>query len=88
MAKIIRLRLEDKDSGEFRNVAVGAVSADEAAAIVEEQERKRASFVLSPEEAVGLEKRLKDGSLSSRDKARLFTHHQSEPYKVMKAKEA
>lgn len=86
MSGVIRLRLEDKASGEFRSVSVAAGSADEAAAIVEAQEAKKVSFVLSPEEVAGFEKRLKAGELSGRDKARLFAHRQEKPYVIVKAK--
>lgn len=87
MSGIIRLRLEDKASGEKRFVSVAADSAEEAAAIVEAQEQKKVSFVLSPEEAAGFEKRLKEGTLSGRDKARLFAHRQEKPYAIVKAKD-
>lgn len=81
---IVRVRLKDSRSSEFRSVSVGASSKDEAVAIVEEQEAKRVGYMIDPAEAVDLEKRLRAGTLNGRDKARIFTHMQARPYKVDK----
>jgi hypothetical protein len=84
---VFRFRLKDAGSSEFRSVAVAADSVDEAAAIVEASEAKKVAFELDPKEAAGFAERLKAGQLSGRDKARLFTHRQSKPYVISKAKE-
>jgi hypothetical protein len=85
---VFRFRLKDAGSGEFRNVAAAAESVDEAAAIIEASEAKKVAFELDAAEAADLSKRLKEGSLSGRDKARLFTHQQSKPYVMQTGKEA
>lgn len=87
-SSVIRVHLKDSGSGEFRKASVAASSRDEAVDIVERQEQKHIRFALEPAEAADFERRLKSGQLSGRDKARLFSHMQLKPYKVMKAEEA
>jgi hypothetical protein len=81
---VIRVRLEDP-SGEWRSAAVAADTQDEAVAVVEALEAKRTAFLIDPSEAKELERKLREGSLSGREKARLLTHRQERPYKVVKA---
>jgi hypothetical protein len=85
---LYRFRLEDKASGERRIVTASDVSADAAEASVMAKEEKKVAYHLSPEEAAGLEERLKDGTLTGRDKARLFAHQQEKPYVIVKGKES
>ena len=84
---IFRVRLEDAESGEFRQVAVAADSKEEARAICEQQEAGHVQFFLSGEEIADLEKKEKDGSLRGRDKGLLFSHRQANPYKIVSVKE-
>lgn len=88
MSKIIRLKLKDAASGEARFVSAAADSEDEAVAIVEEQEAGHVGFVLDPAEAKELEKKMREGTLSGRDKARILSHQQDVPYKVVKAEKS
>jgi hypothetical protein len=81
--RVFRAHLKDK-SGEFRRSSVMAASESEAVAVLERLEAKRAAFTLSPEEALELENKLKASGLSGRDKARLVTHQQSKPYRIVK----
>lgn len=85
---IYHFRLTDTETGEFRNVSVQANSKEEAEATVIGQELKKVNFALGAEDAQGLEKALKEGTLSGRDKARLLAHQQEKPYTIQKAKEA
>lgn len=85
---VFHFRLTDTKTGEFRNVAVSASSKEEAEATVLRQEQKKVDFALDPSEARDFEKRLKDGTLTGRDKARIFAHQQEEPYAISKGKEA
>lgn len=73
-------------SGERRHVSVSASSADEAAAFLEEREARKVAYEIG--DAAELEKKLRAGELSGRDKARLLTHQQSEAYAIAKAKGA
>lgn len=84
---IYRFRLED-GSGERRIVAASADSEAEAEVSVLQKEEKKVAFHLSADEVAEFEKRLKDGTLTGRDKARLFAHQQDKPYKIVKAKGA
>ena len=84
---VFHFRLTDTETGEFRNVSVSADSKEEAEAVIYAQEMKKVNFQTSPDELKDYETRLKDGSLSGRDKARLFAHRQEKPYSVQKAKE-
>lgn len=84
---VYHFRLTDTETGEFRNVSVAADSKEEAESIIYEQELKKVRFQADPEEIKNLEARLKSGTLSGREKARLFTHRQEKPYTVQKAKE-
>lgn len=79
---VFHFRLEDSESGEFRNVSVAADSQDEALATIERQEAKKVAY--QADDIAGLEQRLKEGTLTGRDKARLFSHRQQKPYKVKK----
>ena len=75
------------DDGEARHVSVSADSEEEAESVIQAQEAKKVAFVIGdPAELAGLEKRLKDGSLSGADKGRLLAHQQEKPYKIAKAK--
>lgn len=85
---IFHLRLTDTKTGEFRNVSVSASSKEEAEAIVLRQEQKKVDFQLDPTEAKDFEKRLKEGTLTGRDKARIFAHQQDAPYKIQRSKES
>jgi hypothetical protein len=84
---VYHFRLTDTGTGEFRNVSVAAESKEEAEATILRQEQKKVDFHLDPSEAAAFEQRLKDGTLTGRDKARLFAHKQEKPYKIQKAKE-
>jgi hypothetical protein len=79
---IYRVRLEDPDSDEFRLVAVAADSKAEARAICEAQEQRHVDVTYS--EADELEKKEAKGELRGRDKARLYSHRQRKPYKIVK----
>lgn len=84
---VFHFRLTDTESGESRSVSVSADSKEEAEAVIYQQEMKKVNFQADPEEIKGFEQRLKEGSLSGRDKARLFAHRQEKPYTFQKAKE-
>jgi hypothetical protein len=86
MSKVVRLLLAHP-SGERRIVSAAAASREEAVAVVEAQESKRVAYMIDPSEAAELEKKLRDGTLTGRDKARILTHQQDVPYVVQKAKE-
>lgn len=81
---VIRVRLADKRSGEFRRANVAAASRDEAVAIVEAQEAGHVAWQLDADDALRLEQKLRTGELSGRERARLLSHRQERPYKVMK----
>lgn len=82
----IKLRLRDAEgSGERRYVTVAAANEDEAVETVLRQEQKKVAFVLDPSDVAAFEKRLREGTLTGRDKARLFSHRQSKPYTIVKA---
>lgn len=85
---VYHFRLTDTDTGEFRNVSVAADSKEEAEEVILRQEAKKVGSFLAPEEVSSLEERLKQGTLSGRDKARLLTHRQEKPYVIQKAKES
>jgi hypothetical protein len=85
---VYHFRLTDTETGEFRNVSVAADSKEEAEQVIYRQEMKKVNFFADPEELKGLEAKLKDGTLSGRDKARLHAHRQEKPYTVKKGKEA
>jgi hypothetical protein len=85
---IIRLRLEDKPTSEFRAASVAAESVVEAVEIVEAQQQGHVGFAIDPSEALALEKKLREGTLTGREKGRLMSHRQDRPYKVMRAKAA
>ena len=80
--KIIRVRLVDKPSGEFRVASVAAHSREEAVEIVERQEQKRTAYALTPEMFLELERRHKEAALRGSERGRLFTHMQDRPYVV------
>ena len=75
-------------SGERRSGQVAADSKDEAEAILLAQEEGHVEFIIDPSEVKDLEQKLKEGTLSGRDKARLFSHRQDKPYKVEAVKGA
>lgn len=78
-------RFHLKQGDEARSIAVAAESEDEALETIERQEQKKVAFVIGdPAELAALEKRLKEGTLSGREKAQLYSHHQDEPYKITK----
>jgi hypothetical protein len=75
------------DAGEARHVSVAADSEAEAEQVIAAQEQKKVAFVLGDAaELAALEKRLKEGTLSGRDKGQLFSHMQDKPYTIQKAK--
>lgn len=82
---VYKFKLEDTVTGERRFVSVAADSKEEAEQTVLAQEAKKVAYVGNPDEIKTLEQKLKDGTLSGRDKARLFTHRQDAPYKIAKA---
>lgn len=84
---IFRVRLEDAESGEFRQVAVAADSKEEARAICEQQESGHVQFFLSGEEAAALEEKEKNGELRGRERGLLDSHRQATPYKIVSVKE-
>lgn len=84
---VFHFLLKDSETGESRHVSVAAESKEEAEATILRQEQKKIDFYMSDAEAKELEKRLKDGTLTGRDKARLFSHQQEKPYTIQKAKE-
>lgn len=83
---IYRVRLEN-ESGEFRLVAVNAGSKEEARAICERQEQRHVGFYVDGEEFSELEKQEAEGIIRGREKARLLSHRQVEPYKIVSVKE-
>ena len=86
---VYHLKLTDTVSGEFRIVSVAASSLDEAEAIVMAQEAKKVGFQITDSgELSELFAKQAEGSLSGREKGRLFAHMQEKPYKIQKAKEA
>jgi hypothetical protein len=85
---VFRFKLKDDKTGESRFVSVSADSEAEAIATIERQEAKKVGFVLPAAEATSLEKRLKEGKLTGRDKAMLFAHQQDAPYKFEKGGKA
>lgn len=82
---VFHFRLTDTNTGEFRNVSVAAATKEEAEETVLRQEAKKVNFQADPEEIKDLEAKLKNGTLSGREKARLFTHRQEKPYVIQKA---
>ena len=87
--KVFRFTTRDAASGEFREISVAAASKEEAEETIERQEQKKVAFVMGdPAEIAALEKRLKEGSLSGRDKAMLMAHRQDKPYKIEKGGKA
>lgn len=84
---IFRFKLTDTETGEFRIVSVAAASLEEAEATVLRQEQKKVNFFLDDNDVSDFEERLSQGTLTGRDKARLFSHKQEKPYKIQKAKE-
>jgi hypothetical protein len=83
---VYHFRLTDTDTGEFRNVSVAADSKEEAEATIYRQEQKKVTFQADAQTLKELEQRLKEGTLSGRDKARLLAHRQEKPYVIQKAK--
>lgn len=84
---VYRYKLTDTDTGESRFVSVAADSKEEAEETIMRQELKKVYFQLEAESVKELEQRMKDGTLSGRDKARLFAHRQEKPYAFAKGKE-
>lgn len=84
---VYHFRLTDTETGAFRNVSVAADSKEEAEQVIYRQEQKKVNYQASPEEVKSFEAKLKDGTLSGRDKAHLFAHRQEKAYTVQKAKE-
>lgn len=85
---VYRFKLTDTDTGESRFVSVAADSMEEAEETVMRQEMKKVQFAMEAESVKELEQRMKDGTLSGRDKARLLAHRQEKPYAIQKGKEA
>ncbi|MDF2751666.1 MAG: hypothetical protein K0S82_48 [Gaiellaceae bacterium] len=84
---VYHFRLTDTETGEFRNVSVAADSKEEAEETVMRQEMKKVNFEEDAVTVKDLEERMKSGTLSGRDKARLLAHRQEKPYSIAKAKE-
>lgn len=82
---VYHFRLTDTETGEFRNVSVAADTKEEAEEIIYRQEMKKVNFFATPDELSDLESKLKNGTLSGREKARLQAHRQEKPYTVKKA---
>lgn len=82
---VYHFRLTDTETGEFRNVSVAADSKEEAESVIYAQEMKKVNFQAGADEIKDLEAKLKTGTLSGREKARLFAHRQEKPYTVKKA---
>lgn len=85
---VYHFKLEDTVTGERRHVAVSANSKEEAEQVIYAQEMKKVNFSTDADDLKTLETKLKEGTLSGRDKARLHAHRQEKPYTVAKAKEA
>jgi hypothetical protein len=85
---VFKFRLTDTETGESRSVSVSADTKEEAEQVIYQQEMKKTLFSLDQGAVTDLEKKLKDGSLSGVEKARLFAHRQEKPYTIQKAKEA
>lgn len=82
---VYKFRLTDTETGEFRNVSVAADSKEEAEQVIYQQEMKKVRYEASAEQVKDFEQKLKDGTLSGRDKALLLAHRQEKPYTVKKA---
>ena len=85
---VYRYLLTDTETGERRVVSVAANSKDEAEEAIYRQEMKKVNYQAAPSELESFEKKLKDGTLSGRDKAHLLAHRQEKPYTFQKGKEA
>jgi hypothetical protein len=83
---VYHFKLEDTVTGERRYVSVAADSKEEAEQTVLAHEAKKTNYQATDEEVKDLEAKLKAGTLSGRDKARLLTHRQEKPYKIQKEK--
>jgi hypothetical protein len=83
---IYRVKLHDKASGESRHASVAADSKDEAIYICEQQELGHVGFWLPDSEVSELEAKEAAGTLSGRDKARLYSHRQAKTYDIVSAK--
>lgn len=82
---VYKFRLTDTETGEFRNVSIAAETKEEAEEVIYQRELKKVNFQTNDDEVKDLEAKLKAGSLSGREKARLLTHRQETPYKFQKA---
>lgn len=83
---LYRFRLKDSASGEVRVGTAAAESPDETEQILLTQEADTTAFTLQDVDVRDLERKLKEGSLSGRDKALLFSHRQAKPYKIVDIK--
>ncbi len=83
---VYKFVLEDTVTGEKRFVSVAADSKEEAEQTILAQEAKKTAYQASPDEVKDLEAKLKAGTLTGRDKARLLIHRQEKPYTIAKAK--
>jgi hypothetical protein len=90
------VRLEDPDSEEFRETSLLADDKAAAKAWCETREHRSVAFQVPDDELAELEKlRAADAKrkpdeppqLRGREKARLHTHEQRKPYKVVSVKE-
>lgn len=81
---VYRYVLTDTETGERRNVSVAADSKEEAEDVIYRQEMKKVLFQANDDEIKDLETKLKDGTLTGRDKARLHAHRQEKPYDFTK----
>lgn len=82
---VYHFRLSDTETGESRSVSVSAASKEEAEEVIYNQEMKKVNFLANEDEIKDLEAKLKNGTLSGREKARLFAHQQEKPYTFKKA---
>lgn len=83
---VFHFLLTDTVTGEKRYVDVAADNKDEAEETVYRQEMKKVNFVADESVVKDLEAKLKEGTLSGADKAKLYAHRQEKPYTFQKAK--
>lgn len=83
---VYKFLLADTVTGERRYVSVAADSKEEAEQTVLAHEAKKVNYQAGPDEVKDLEAKLKAGTLSGREKARLLTHRQEKAYTIQKEK--
>jgi len=83
------VRLEDKDSGEFRITTLVRDSEDEARWFCEDRERKTVAFRLDlSDKEIQRRQELAPGDPEYIGKGQALAHAQTKPYKVVKIREA